>query len=465
MTTSTMTGSGGAGSRYPIRTHTDADFDLAGLLAAADQRPRPQAREGQRAAPLAGVAEAAAKARLWRLPDPGTAPSTEALPGGTPTPAVALPAGQVAPVDVALLHSFETSPTLRPPVAERTTALSPVIARDWLTLAAHWIGVTAASGDLRFFNAACKLLGAVSIHHQAVAGSALSGQIGAVARLVEIATSDLAAQLANRLPPSSSPPLHDETPQAGGPVTVRLNRHQGQRPRIVVLAGAGSGSPARLAAMTAAAGLQLTAMCWYAAPTLDGTPSGYADAWYPPEQPPADQFTAPALQVPQISAATWDQVADALDEHDADLVILAGMPIVPAAVLTRARLGVINAHNGALPTYRGMDAVAWAILNNDPVICTLHLAEPGVDTGGVLATTAVPVTPAGTLRARVKTAQLQMLAAAAVHITATGALPAATAQPAGLGRQFYRLHPHLKRILDASPYATIPDHHAGRTQP
>jgi hypothetical protein len=64
----------------------------------------------------------------------------------------------------------------------------------------------------------------------------------------------------------------------------------------------------------------------------------------------------------------------------------------------------------------------------------------------------VPVAPVGTLAARVKTTQLRLLLAGAAHVASAGVLPDLTPQPAG-GTQFYRLHPHLKRLLDASPYA------------
>jgi methionyl-tRNA formyltransferase len=135
-------------------------------------------------------------------------------------------------------------------------------------------------------------------------------------------------------------------------------------------------------------------------------------------------------------------------------VILAGMPVVPAAVLATARLGVINAHNGALPAYRGMDAVGWALLNGDSVTCTVHIARPAVDAGEVIADLGVPPAPAGTLRSRVKDAQVTLLLDAAAFTARHGRLPAAAPQRAGAGRHYYRMHPHLKRLLDASPYAS-----------
>jgi hypothetical protein len=146
-------------------------------------------------------------------------------------------------------------------------------------------------------------------------------------------------------------------------------------------------------------------------------------------------------------------------------VILAGMPVVPAPVLAIARLGVINAHNGALPAYRGMDAVGWAFLSNDPVVCTLHIARPAVDAGEVIATLPVPAAPGGTLKFRVKDAQVTLLLAAAAFTARCGRLPDASPQQPGAGRQYYRLHPHLKRLLDDSPYAAPGNASEGASRP
>ncbi|MFI6281686.1 formyltransferase family protein [Streptomyces sp. NPDC050988] len=143
-----------------------------------------------------------------------------------------------------------------------------------------------------------------------------------------------------------------------------------------------------------------------------------------------------------------------LARWEPDLLVLLGMPIVPTAILTIPTLATINAHNGALPTYRGMDAVGWALLNNDPITCTVHRVTAGVDTGPVLLTQAVPLSPRQTLRRRVKSTQLTLLSAVTAHTATARQLPDGVSQSPHLARQFYRLHPHLKRILDASPYGT-----------
>jgi hypothetical protein len=68
--------------------------------------------------------------------------------------------------DVAALHAFEVSPLFKPPVAAATNTLTPLTAAAWLALAHHWLDRSATSGDLRFLNAACKLVGAVWINYR-----------------------------------------------------------------------------------------------------------------------------------------------------------------------------------------------------------------------------------------------------------------------------------------------------------
>ena len=430
----------GADARHSVRVDTDGDFVLDEVLALPGVGPARRIS-----------AAAATQAALWRLDADG---------GGlavTPRP------GDLAEHDVptqddgVLLHKIETSGLFRTPVREHLAALTPAVGAAWLALAARWTDLSQYCGDLRFLNAACKLTGAVWLHRQRTSGDdvqaggawrepGLTGQLAAVGRLLGGATDQVRWSLAHRI-------LLPEPAASSGQAlpTVRLTS-QG-RARIVVLAGAKSRSAGRLVTAAAIAGLPIEAVCWYA-PSLGGTAvsSNYSSAWYPPAPP--DLAPAPTVpdSIPATTAVTWDQVAAAIRAAEADLVLLVGMPVVPARVLDTARLGVLNAHNGALPSHRGMDAVGWALLHNQPTVCSLHLARAVVDAGEVVAAHPVPVAPVDTLAARVKTTQLRLLLAGAGHVASTGALPDLTPQPA-VGTQFYRLHPHLKRLLDASPYA------------
>lgn len=447
MTATPTTGSGGApgrtAARHPVRVETDGDFALDDLLALPGSGPARRINATQ-----------ATQAALCRLDTDTAEVTATSQPGAVTQP------DTPTQDDANLLHRIETSGLFQPPVHERVTALTPAVGAAWLALAARWVDLSLSCGDLRFLNTACKLTGAVWLHHSRTsrsiqAGGAwqesgLTGQLAALGRLLGEATDQLQRRLANRILLGEPAAPGDEALH-----TVRLASHD--RARIVVLASSGSRSAGRLVTAAHTARLPIEAVCWYTPSRTEPTvSSNYSSAWYPPAPPELAPAPGVPDHVPATTARSWGEITAVVRAADADLVLLVGMPVVPTQVLDSARLGVLNAHNGALPSHRGMDAVGWALLHNQPIACSLHLARPAVDTGEVLAAHPVPVTPADTLAARVKTTQLRLLLAGAGHVATTGSLPDLTPQPAS-GTQFYRLHPHLKRLLDASPYAH--DHH------
>jgi hypothetical protein len=437
-----VTATAPAATRYPVRHHADGDFTTAEILAAAAGARIPEP------VPAPGLAQAALAARLWRLDGTDGLDALAGHPPGARNPTARL-ATDPDEAEIALLRAFETAPLWTVPVGHSTAGLGHAAARAWLRLAAHWAALAGQSGDLRFLNTACKLLGAAWTRHResAQAPAGLRAEAAAAAQAIEAASAGLTRLLADRVIPAGGPGRRRHGIQRPA-VLARAGEHA---PAIVLLAAAGSGTARRLAAEAASAGVPLSRLCWYSA--CEASPPGdsaYAQAWYPPEAgtPARDSQVPPGT--PQVTARNWGEAAAAL--RGADLVILAGMPVVPAPVLETARLGVINAHNGTLPGYRGMDAVGWALLNGDRVACTAHVVRPAVDAGEVIADLGIPPAPVGTLCSRVKAAQVSLLLDAATFTARHGRLPDATPQPAGAGRHYYRLHPHLKRLLDASPY-------------
>jgi methionyl-tRNA formyltransferase len=83
-----------------------------------------------------------------------------------------------------------------------------------------------------------------------------------------------------------------------------------------------------------------------------------------------------------------------LKQTDPDLIISIRYGIIlKQAIISTPRFGVINLHSGLLPTYRGVMATFWAMLNDDETIgCTLHYIDNSqIDTGGTIAVTALTV--------------------------------------------------------------------------
>ena len=104
--------------------------------------------------------------------------------------------------------------------------------------------------------------------------------------------------------------------------------------------------------------------------------------------------TKPArcAQVETVNDAT---VPNLVNEQNPDVVVINGTRIVAARILDAIHAPIINTHAGITPRYRGVHGGYWALRKLDPQACgvTVHLVDPGIDTGGVLAQACVTPTP------------------------------------------------------------------------
>jgi methionyl-tRNA formyltransferase len=133
-----------------------------------------------------------------------------------------------------------------------------------------------------------------------------------------------------------------------------------------------------------------------------------------------------------------------------DLLILTGADIAPASLLRIPRVGTINAHYGLLPAYRGMNVTEWSVYHGDPVGVTVHLVDPGIDTGDILLREEIPLAAGetfATLRAKHQDLAARLLVQAALALR-DGREERQT-QAAAEGRQFYRMHEALRAVAEA----------------
>lgn len=127
-----------------------------------------------------------------------------------------------------------------------------------------------------------------------------------------------------------------------------------------------------------------------------------------------------------VEALQSESTASLLTELAPDVLILAGAPILPDAVLSTARLGVLNAHPGLLPRYRGVDVVGHAILEGQQVGATVHFVDAGIDTGRIISRVVVSTAGASTLAAlqdRVERVGAVAMAAVLERLCRDGAVP------------------------------------------
>ncbi len=86
-------------------------------------------------------------------------------------------------------------------------------------------------------------------------------------------------------------------------------------------------------------------------------------------------------------------MVDALRRHGVSWVVLAGfMRIVTPVLLDAFPQRVINIHPSLLPAFPGVNAQAAALAHGARIAgCTVHLVDPGMDTGAIIAQGAVQV--------------------------------------------------------------------------
>lgn len=115
------------------------------------------------------------------------------------------------------------------------------------------------------------------------------------------------------------------------------------------------------------------------------------------------------------SREEWDTaIASTVAAHRPDVVVLAGfMKLFGPSYLSLLGGRTVNTHPALSPAFPGMHGPADALAYGVKITgCTLFVIDQGVDTGPIVAQTAVPVEAddtVGTLHARIKEAERELL--------------------------------------------------------
>lgn len=110
----------------------------------------------------------------------------------------------------------------------------------------------------------------------------------------------------------------------------------------------------------------------------------------------AEDFRALAGEwgVPFASSARIGEHRDFLAQARADLAVSINYSgVIPREITGLFPLGILNAHGGDLPRYRGNACQAWAILNGEEKIglCIHRMIGDELDSGDILARTYLPI--------------------------------------------------------------------------
>lgn len=99
------------------------------------------------------------------------------------------------------------------------------------------------------------------------------------------------------------------------------------------------------------------------------------------------------LDVPSVNA---EETIAALRALSPKVVVVNGTRIIAKRVLEAIDAPFVNTHAGITPLYRGVHGGYWALANGDREHCgvTVHLVDPGIDTGRILGQASIAPTAA-----------------------------------------------------------------------
>jgi len=81
-----------------------------------------------------------------------------------------------------------------------------------------------------------------------------------------------------------------------------------------------------------------------------------------------------------------------LRKIEPDIIVLGGSRILRSNIINIPNIGILNAHPGLLPKYRGIDIIPCAIYHEDNIGVTIHFVDEGIDTGGIAARKVIDIT-------------------------------------------------------------------------
>jgi len=122
------------------------------------------------------------------------------------------------------------------------------------------------------------------------------------------------------------------------------------------------------------------------------------------------EFVAPGRFKTKLEPEAEQRVVALLQEAGVELVVLAGwMRMIKAPLLEAFPRRIINIHPSLLPAFPGLEAWKQALAAGATEAgCTVHYVDSGMDTGEIIARSAVPVFPTDTaeeLHARIQVAE------------------------------------------------------------
>lgn len=156
----------------------------------------------------------------------------------------------------------------------------------------------------------------------------------------------------------------------------------------------------------------------------------------------------PVEEVVRIRELNSPELADLIRSRGIRYLVNGGAGIFREPLTSMEDLVIVNAHAGALPGFRNMNTVEWALYTGSPVVGTVHRIDSGIDTGGILLERPLDLSAARSVAQAREIAfdQVARLIAPAVVGHARGEIQERP-QPRQ-GTRWYVMHPYLRDRLD-----------------
>jgi len=151
----------------------------------------------------------------------------------------------------------------------------------------------------------------------------------------------------------------------------------------------------------------------------------------------------------RVSELRSEKTLKRIRKTSTDLMINAGGGIFRPGVIGAIKIGILNAHMGYLPDFRGMNVLEWSLFHGKTIGVTLHLIDRGIDTGDILLFREIPIEQGDTiddLRNKSAIANFLLFADAIAGFSA-GDIQRRSQSPES-GKQYFVMHPRLKSCVE-----------------
>lgn len=138
-----------------------------------------------------------------------------------------------------------------------------------------------------------------------------------------------------------------------------------------------------------------------------------------------------------------------LTKLNLDILIYCSGGILKGPLIHTPKIGVLNAHMGILPKFRGMNVLEWSIFYGYPIGVTIHFIDEGIDTGNILITKKMTIEKNDTimsLRQKSVVLNVELIKKAITIINNNNfqLIP----NPLLEGKQYFVMHDLMKKIAE-----------------